>query len=244
VIEKVVEFPRRFNDLIRGKKMKGVLPISRTKSLKEKAYDILKELILTGRLEQGKLHNEKRLAEVLGVSRTPVREALLELSREGMVSFVPSKGVKVLKITPKQVQEVFELRRIIEGYIIKSIPKQLTPVDLKKIEKILGKQDRSASKDEELSFIEMDKEFHLFMASKMGNQQIETILQNLRDQIHLMGIRAIKDQSRSQQVLKEHQRIFSALKKKDGKRAHEELMKHLNNTEKILIDILAREEAR
>ena len=224
--------------------MKGVLPISRTKSLKEKAYDILKELILTGRLEQGKLHNEKRLAEVLGVSRTPVREALLELSREGMVSFVPSKGVKVLKITPKQVQEVFELRRIIEGYIIKAISKQLTPVDLKKIEKILAKQDRSASRDEELSFIEMDKEFHLFMASKMGNQQIETILQNLRDQIHLMGIRAIKDQSRSQQVLKEHQRIFSALKKKDSKRAHEELMKHLNNTEKILIDILAREEGR
>ena len=224
--------------------MKGVLPISRTKSLKEKAYDILKELILTGRLEQGKLHNEKRLAEILGVSRTPVREALLELSREGMVSFVPSKGVKVLKITPKQVQEVFELRRIIEGYIIKSISKQLTPADLKKIEKILAKQDRSASKDEELSFIEMDKEFHLFMASKMGNQQIETILQNLRDQIHLMGIRAIKDQSRSQQVLKEHQRIFSALKKKDAKRAHEELMKHLNNTEKILSDILAREEAR
>ena len=224
--------------------MKGVLPISRTKSLKEKAYDILKELILTGRLEQGKLHNEKRLAEVLGVSRTPVREALLELSREGMVSFVPSKGVKVLKITPKQVQEVFELRRIIEGYIIKSISKQLTPADLKKIEKILSKQDRSASKDEELSFIEMDKEFHLFMASKMGNQQIEAILQNLRDQIHLMGIRAIKDQSRSQQVLKEHQKIFSALKKKDAKRAHEELMKHLNNTEKILIDILAREEAR
>ncbi|MGD8226879.1 MAG: GntR family transcriptional regulator [Desulfobacteraceae bacterium] len=224
--------------------MKGVLPISRTKSLKEKAYDILKELILTGRLEQGKLHNEKRLAEVLGVSRTPVREALLELSREGMVSFVPSKGVKVLKITPKQVQEVFELRRIIEGYIIKSISKQLTPADLKKIEKILNKQDRSASKEEELSFIEMDKEFHLFMASKMGNQQIETILQNLRDQIHLMGIRAIKDQSRSQQVLKEHQSIFSALKKKDAKRAHEELMKHLNNTEKILIDILAREQGR
>jgi DNA-binding GntR family transcriptional regulator len=82
------------------------------------------------------------------------------------------------------------------------------------------------------------------MASKMGNQQIETILQNLRDQIHLMGIRAIKDQSRSQQVLKEHQSIFSALKKKDAKRAHEELMKHLNNTEKILIDILAREQGR
>jgi len=222
--------------------MKGVLPISRSKSLKEKAYDILKELILTGRLEQGRLHNEKRLAEVLGVSRTPVREALLELSREGMVSFVPSKGVKVRKITMTQVQEVFELRRIIEGYIIKTIARKLTPADLSKIEKIINKQERLASREEEVAFIETDKEFHLFMASKMGNQQIQTILQNLRDQIHLMGIRAIKDQSRSQQVVKEHHRIFSALKKRDAKRAHDELMRHLDNTEEILIDILAREE--
>lgn len=221
--------------------MKGVLPISRTKSLKEKAYDILKDLILTGRLEQGRLHNEKRLAEVLGVSRTPVREALLELSREGMVSFVPSKGVKVRKITVTQVQEVFELRRIIEGYIIKTIAKGLTPADLSKIEKIISKQERLASRDEEVAFIETDKEFHLFMASKMGSQQIQTILQNLRDQIHLMGIRAIKDQSRSLQVLKEHHRIFAALKKRDAKKAHDELMRHLDNTEKILIDILARE---
>jgi len=221
--------------------MKGVLPISRTKSLKEKAYDILKDLILTGRLEQGRLHNEKRLAEVLGVSRTPVREALLELSREGMVSFVPSKGVKVRKITVTQVQEVFELRRIIEGYIIKTIAKGLTPADLSKIEKIISKQERLASRDEEVAFIETDKEFHLFMASKMGNQQIQTILQNLRDQIHLMGIRAIRDQSRSLQVLKEHHRIFAALKKRDAKKAHDELMRHLDNTEKILIDILARE---
>jgi DNA-binding GntR family transcriptional regulator len=159
-----------------------------------------------------------------------------------MVSFVPSKGVKVRKITTKQVKEVFELRRIIEGYIIKSISKELTPADLKKIGKILNKQAMSAAKDEEVTFIEMDKEFHLFMASKMGNEQIETILQNLRDQIHLMGIRAIKDSSRSQQVLKEHQRIFSALKKKDAKRSHDELMRHLNNTEEILIDILTREE--
>jgi hypothetical protein len=65
-----------------------IIPISRSKSLKEQAYDKLKELIITGALEPGKLQNENRLAEALGVSRTPVREALLELSREGMVDFV------------------------------------------------------------------------------------------------------------------------------------------------------------
>jgi DNA-binding GntR family transcriptional regulator len=221
--------------------MKDILPISRTKSLKERAYDILKELILTGRLEQGELHNEKRLAEVLGVSRTPVREALLELSREGMVVFVPSKGVKVRKITSKQVQEVFEIRRIIEGHIIQVISKQLTPADLKKIDMIISKQKRLAGRDEMVGFIEIDKEFHLFLASKMGNQQIEAILQNLRDQIHLMGIRAIQDHSRLQQVIKEHHLIFSALKKKDGKKAHRELILHLKNTEKKLIDIIEDE---
>ncbi len=221
--------------------MKDILPISRTKSLKEKAYDILKELILTGRLEQGELHNEKRLAEVLGVSRTPVREALLELSREGMVIFVPSKGVKVRKITAKQVQEVFEIRRIIEGHIIQIISKQLTLTDLKKIDKIIGKQKRLAGGDEMVAFIEVDKEFHLFLASKMGNQQIEAILENLRDQIHLMGIRAIQDRSRLQQVIREHHRIFSALKKKNGKEANKELILHLNNTEKKLVDIIENE---
>ena len=221
--------------------MKDILPISRTKSLKERAYDILKELILTGRLEQGELHNEKRLAEVLGVSRTPVREALLELSREGMVVFVPSKGVKVRKITSKQVQEVFEIRRIIEGHIIQVISKQLTPADLKKIDRIISKQKRLASRDEMVGFIEIDKEFHLFLASKMGNQQIEAILQNLRDQIHLMGIRAIQDHSRLQQVIKEHHLIYSALMKKDGKKAHRELILHLKNTEKKLIDIIENE---
>lgn len=221
--------------------MKDILPISRTKSLKEKAYDILKELILTGRLEQGELHNEKRLAEVLGVSRTPVREALLELSREGMVSFVPSKGVKVRKITAKQVREVFEIRRIIEGHIVQVISGRLTPADLKKIDKIINKQKRLAARDEMVAFIEIDKEFHLFLASKMGNQQIEDILQNLRDQIHLMGIRAIQERPRWQQVIKEHHRIFSALKEKDGQKAHKELVQHLKNTEEILIDILESE---
>lgn len=224
--------------------MKDILPITRTKSLKEKAYEVLKELILTGRLEQGKLHNEKRLAEVLGVSRTPVREALLELSREGMVHFLPSKGIRVRKLTAKQVQEVFEIRRIIEGYIIQSISKRMSDADLKKIDAILRKQERLAHLGEEVAFIAIDKEFHLFLASKIGNQQIEAILRNLRDQIHLMGIRVIRGEERVNQVITEHKNILKALKEGDGKKAHKKLLQHLRNTEKILMDTLKMEEGQ
>jgi DNA-binding GntR family transcriptional regulator len=222
--------------------VKDVHPISRTKSLKEKAYDVLKGLILTGRLEQGKLHNEKRIAEVLGVSRTPVREALLELSREGMVKFLPGKGVEVRKITAKQIQEVFEIRKIIEGHVIRAIVVRLTPSDFSRIKKLMTTQRKMAKCCDTVQFIEADKDFHLYLSSKTDNKRLENILQNLRDQMHLMGLRAVENPSRLQQVIEEHYSIISALEQKDGRKAYRELMRHLTNTEKILVSLIEKEQ--
>jgi len=222
--------------------MEEIIPISRSRSLKERAYDKLKKLIITGSLEQGVLYNERRLAEALGVSRTPVREALLELSQEGMVAFVPGRGVEVCKITAKQVREVFEIRRIIEGHIIKEITKKLTSEDIKRLDRNITRQEKLAERDERHEFIEYDKRFHLYLASKTGNKQIEAILLNLRDQIHLMGIRAVEDISRMKQVTEEHQRILTSLKERNSKNAYKELIKHLDNTEKTLIKNIEKEE--
>jgi len=222
--------------------MEQIIPISRAKSLKEKAYDKLKELIITGTLEPGELQNEKRLAEALGVSRTPVREALLELSREGMVAFVPGKGIEICKLTKQQVREVFEIRRIIEGYIIKKIATQLTDADTKEIDRNISNQEKMLRKTKRPAFIEYDKQFHLYMASKIGNQQIELILDNLRDQMHLIGIRAVEDDARMKQVIEEHRAISSSLKERNPRKAFNALINHLENTEKIIAEkIEARE---
>ena len=222
--------------------MEQIKPISRAKSLKEKAYDKLKELISTGALEPGALHNEKRLAEALGVSRTPVREALLELSREGMVTFVPGKGVEICKFTAQQVREVFEIRRIIEGYIIKKIASRLTDADIKEIDRNINKQEKMLPKTERQAFIEYDKQFHLYLASKIRNQQIESILDNLRDQMHLMGIRAIEDESRMKQVIEEHRAVFTGLKERNPQKAFNALINHLENTEKTIAAIIDSQE--
>jgi len=216
--------------------MEQIIPISRAKSLKEQAYDKLKTLIITGALEPGALHNEKRLAEALGVSRTPVREALLELSREGMVAFVPGKGVEICKLTEQQVREVFEIRRIIEGYIIKKIATRLTDADVAEIDKNICNQEKMLSIPDRPAFIEYDKQFHLYLASKIGNKQIESILDNLRDQMHLMGIRAIEDDSRMKKVIDEHRAIFSGLKEKNPQKAFDALINHLENTEKAIAE--------
>ena len=222
--------------------MEQIIPISRAKSLKEQAYDKLKDLIITGALEPGALHNEKRLAEALGVSRTPVREALLELSREGMVAFVPGKGVEICKFTVQQVREVFEIRKIIEGYIIKKIAARLTDTDIKKIDENISNQEKMLLKTERLAFIEYDKQFHLSLASKIGNQQIESILDNLRDQMHLMGIRAVEDESRMKQVIEEHRAIFAGLKEGNPQKAFDALIDHLDNTEKTIAEKIETQE--
>ncbi len=126
--------------------MKDLVPITRSKSLKEQAYEILKGMILTGGLEQDKLHNEKRVAEALGVSRTPVREALLELSREGMILFLPGKGFQVRKFTLQEIQEVFDVRRIIEGHVIRAISQRLTEEDHDQIERLITKLQKLAGR--------------------------------------------------------------------------------------------------
>ena len=222
--------------------MEQIIPISRAKSLKEQAFDKLKELIITGAFEPGELQNEKRLAEALGVSRTPVREALLELSREGMVAFVPGKGVEICKLTTQQVREVFEIRRIIEGYVIKKIAMRLTEADIKEIDRNISNQEMMLSRTERLGFIEYDKQFHLYLASKIGNQQIGSILDNLRDQMHLMGVRAIEDYSRMKQVIEEHRAIFAGLKEGNPIKAFNALIHHLENTEKTIADKIETQE--
>jgi len=209
-------------------------PRVRTKSLKDQAYEILRSSVITGQLEPERLHNEKDLARGLGISRTPVREALLDLSKEGMIVFIPRKGIKIRRITRKDVSDVMELRKIIEGYIIESCCSQLTPADLKRIGKIIDKQKTMARKDDRERFVEADREFHLFLASRTGNKQLQNVMENLRDLLHFMAIKAIAYKDRMEQVLREHERIWAALEERDRKKAKEAMFLHLDTTEKTL----------
>ncbi|MFC1837006.1 GntR family transcriptional regulator [Thermodesulfobacteriota bacterium] len=215
-----------------------ILPIAKNKSLKEQAYDALKALILTGKLERGKLYNEMKWAQQLGVSRTPVREALLELSSEGMVDFLPNRGIMIKEITIKQVREVFEIRQIIEGYVTRSFVKRVPPADVEMLEGIIKNQELQAERADHEAFFEFDRTFHLFLVSRMDNRRLESILQNLQDQIHLMGIYALEKNGRTQQVLAEHIEILKALKKRNVRKAERAMIRHLKNTELTILDMI------
>ena len=215
-----------------------IIPITKNKSLKELAYDALKKMILSGKLERGKLYTEMKMAQQLGVSRTPVREALLELSSEGMVEFLPNRGIMIKEITIQQVKEVFEIRQIIEGYVAQSVAKRLSPLDVKELDRIITSQEEQTEREDHESFFAFDSEFHLFLVSRMENKRLESILRNLRDQIHLMGYYALEKKGRIQQVLVEHIDILKALKEGNAKKAERAMSRHLKKTESIILAMI------
>jgi len=209
--------------------------IPRAKSLKERAYDVLKELIFAGKLEPGTLYNESRLAAKLGVSRTPVREALLELSREGMMYFIPGKGIMVEKITAEQVRDVYEVRRLIEGYVIKKIVSLVTPSDLSRLRTIIVQQEKAAEKRDKQAFVKADRKMHFYFSSKLGNRQMDIVLLNLRDQIERMGIKAVENDERKEHVINEHKAILDALERGSETDAYEKVIAHLSKSEESLL---------
>ena len=185
------------------------------------------------------IHNEKTISDLLGVSRTPDREAMLELSKENILKYIPGKGLKLNIFTEKVIREAYEIRKLVEGLIINKVCNKINESEFEKIDKLLKSQIKYYHKNDEISFIEIDKEFHFYLSSLQDNDQINSILLNLRDQQHLMGINAVKDnKKRMLQVIGEHQAIFSALKKSDKKMCHNLMMQHLSNTEAILLSHL------
>jgi len=213
-------------------------PPMHSKSLKEQAYELLRSAIISGRLDPGRLYNETGLAHRLGVSRTPVREALLELSREGMVIFVPRKGIKIRKITHKDVSDVMELRQMIEGYLIEHCASNLAPKDLERLSKIIDKQKAMFKKDDREAYLKADRAFHDYFVAKLGNKQLQLVMYNLRDLIHFMGIKAVAQYGRLQKVTEEHEQILTALNTNDPSAAKAAMSNHLTNTEKILLNAI------
>ena len=117
---------------------------ARAPRLAKMAYERLRDSILNGQLEPGQIYNEMALAKELGISRTPVREALLEFSAQGLITFLPRKGVVIKHYTRKDVIEIFELRRVVELTAIEKVAKADPPLDLSRIEKYLEDQRKSA----------------------------------------------------------------------------------------------------
>lgn len=202
----------------------------KTISLKENAYNQLKQAIVSRSFPPGELLNERSLAQMLSVSRTPVREALQVLEAEGWVTVLPWKGVIIRPVTMEDVDEVFQLRLILEPLVIDMVVGKMDRAELYYLDDLHRRQSRIGSPDAARQFIEIDQEFHLYLAAKTRNARLLSFMTQLRD-IHLrMGVEAVMDHVRFDRTLKEHRAIIDALKESNVMAARQAMLYHIVHT--------------
>ena len=210
--------------------------IKQPESLAKMAYEAIRKSILSGQWKIGELYNEKAIAADLGISRTPVREALLELASQDLIIFLPRRGLMVNRFTRHDVDEIFELRKAIELAAVEKITVAAPPFDLFEIEEALLSQRKAVKQKDYLAFMEADRLFHTGFSELTNNRRLIAILDNIRDMIHVMGAKALALEGRAVEVIKEHQTIFEAVKKGNIEEARRAMAYHLDQSKEAVVE--------
>jgi DNA-binding GntR family transcriptional regulator len=187
--------------------------------------------IADGRLEPGGRYSVAQLAEQLGISRTPVREALLVLEREGRVRFERNRGVRVLETTAADIAEVFELRLLLE---VPGAVKACGVVDVEALQAELDGMGARARGGDERGFMDHDERFHELILLATGNRRLAAIVAGLRDTVRGRGASTVGRSRSLDEILAEHGAILDALRAGDADRAGAAMRYHLRRTGDLL----------
>jgi DNA-binding GntR family transcriptional regulator len=216
-----------------------ISPIERPETLKDSAYNEIKPLLISGEHDHHKIFSANQLAETLQVSRTPVREALLQLTNEGYLTPVGGRGFKIREFSKKEIQDFFETRKMIECYVVERLADQLTLKDFEHLEAIIEKMARFGEKEKAAEFLEADKEFHLYLIHRHNNAHLKGIMDNIRNLISTIGHKAVVKEHRFDEVVNEHSNLLNALREKNKNRATACMREHLDVTEQYLISSIS-----
>lgn len=205
-------------------------PILKDTTTKEKVYHQIKDVILNGQISSEDIFTEVKLAEYLNTSRTPVREALQDLLKEGLIISVPRKGLTVRKVTKNEVEQIFFLRKSIEREVVHKLSVTITTEQLEYLQEICRAQEEAMKNNDEVSFINLDQKFHVSLTEFAEYELIRQILLNLHNLSHLIGLQALKKKNRMNEVLEEHLAIIATLKNGDADAAMSRIAEHLAAT--------------
>ncbi|MER6984229.1 GntR family transcriptional regulator [Streptomyces carpinensis] len=202
---------------------------------REKAYTYLKDTVLTDPEMQGTFLSEQELADRIGVSRTPIREALLQLAAEDLVELVPKRGARVAPLAGREIRELMELRGIVERYAAQQLVSgNRAPVA--ELRSLLERQRELTGADQAREFIAVDHRFHSALVSAVGNTLLDRHYDGLRSRQVRAGVVALfNQQGRQEAVLQEHEAILDALAAGDAQAACAAIDHHLESTLKVLL---------
>lgn len=210
--------------------------------LRDVVFNTLRRAILRGELKPGERLMEIQLANKLGVSRTPIREAIRKLELEGLVIMIPRRGAEVAEITEKNLRDVLEVRCALEELAVQLACDRIDKSGIRELHEAAKRFQNVLDSDDITQIAQADEAFHdvIFMAT--GNARLIQLLNNLREQMYRYRIEYLKKKECYPQLLAEHQGIIEAIEAQEKEKATEITMTHINNQVDTVVGTLRHRE--
>ncbi|GAA1896600.1 GntR family transcriptional regulator [Streptomyces durmitorensis] len=198
-------------------------------SYRERVADALRAALIAGELRAGEVYSAPTLAVRFGVSATPVREAMLDLAKEGLVDTVPNKGFRVTAVSEKQLDEYKHIRALIEIPTTAELATSADPAALEALRPAAQAIVTAASDGDLIAYVEADIRFHLGLLALCGNDHLVEVVGDLRKRSRLYGLQALVDAGRLEASAEEHLEILDALLARDEEAVRAVMTRHLGH---------------
>lgn len=183
--------------------------------LRDVVFHTLRRAIITGEFKPGQRLMEIALANKLGVSRTPVREAIRKLELEGLVIMIPRRGAQVARITEKSLNDVIEIRMVLENFAAELACERITDKERAELRQLHTNFVKAVEEGDILEIAEKDEKFHEAIFHYTKNQRLINIISNLREQFYRYRMEYVKDINQRTTLVKEHQKLVTAICEND-----------------------------
>ncbi len=192
------------------------------------AYDRIKHEIVTGKISPETPLSEAYFCNKLGMSRTPVRSALQRLQREGFLRVAPQQGIFIREMSIEEAKQLFDLRGVVESYLIRmSVPK-LTQEDFEQLEKMVVEQKNTVASRNYDAFLQMDQDFHNYIYRHYRNAYMLDIVNNFKERFYSWRYQSVSRPGRQEKSIEEHESLLQKLRKGNIPEAVQMLEGHLN----------------
>ena len=212
------------------------LNLDNNKPLRDVVFENLRGAILEGKLKSGQRLMEVQLAEQLGVSRTPIREAIRKLELEGLVLMLPRKGAYVADMSFKDLIDVLEIRATLEGLAASLASERRRDEDIKGLEKLAKEFEDSVKNGDIESVLKKDIEFHEYIFSLANNNKLYQLINSIWEQVHRFRVMYVSDYEASLSLVDEHNKILQAIKDGNCELAKKYATDHIEIAEQFFME--------
>ncbi len=211
----------------------GPLPsvrrLDQRENLRDSVANALRAAVISGELEPGEVYSAPTLGARFGVSATPVREAMLDLVREGLVISLRNKGFRVTEVSEEDLDNLAALRQLIEPPTVRDVVPVIPAADFPKLRRLADDIVVAAEAGDLIAYIEADRVFHVTLLAYSGNQKLVDVVSDLRSQTRLLGLTPLVESGRLVASAEEHHELVGLVEARDGDGAEQLMRRHIGH---------------